>query len=67
MLIGLVRLPVRGFHPLWRAVPGASGRLASATAQSRNPERAGTRSVWALPRSLAATWGITFVFSSWGY
>ena len=24
-------------------------------------------SVWALPRSLATTYGITFVFSSWGY
>ena len=26
-----------------------------------------TGPVWALPRSLATTWGITVVFSSWGY
>ena len=31
------------------------------------PEVALTTSVWALPRSLATTWGITVVFSSSGY
>ena len=32
------------------------------------PKPHGARTmVWALPRSLAATCGITFVFSSWGY
>src|SRR4029078_9921968 len=39
---------------------------------SRNPNQATPAgyhalSVWALPRSLAATDGITLVFSSWGY
>ena len=32
--------------------------------QSYNPDVAVTTSVWAVPRSLAATGGITFVFSS---
>ena len=35
--------------------------------QSYNPEIAVTKSVWAIPRSLATTWGITIVFSSSGY
>ena len=39
---------------------------------SRNPAQATLAgyhacAVWALPRSLAATDGITLVFSSWGY
>ena len=34
---------------------------------SYNPGRALTRPVWAVPRSLAATCGITLVFFSWGY
>ena len=35
--------------------------------QSYNPRIAETTLVWANPRSLATTWGITFVFSSSGY
>ena len=35
--------------------------------QSYNPVEANTSTVWAMPRSLAATRGITFVFSSYGY
>ena len=48
-------------HPLAglsRTVP----LLASSRFCSPNPKE-----VWALPRSLAATYGITFVFSSSGY
>ena len=37
------------------------------TSWSYNPGAAGTVPVWAPPRSLATTCGITFVFSSWGY
>ena len=37
------------------------------TSWSYNPKAAGTVLVWAPPRSLATTCGITFVFSSWGY
>ncbi len=36
-------------------------------AQSYNPHPAVTEWVWALPRSLATTWGITVVFFSSGY
>jgi hypothetical protein len=35
--------------------------------QSYNPDNAVTSSVWASPRSLTTTWGITFVFFSCGY
>ena len=35
--------------------------------KSYNPNFAETKLVWAMPRSLATTCGITFVFSSWGY
>ena len=38
-----------------------------ATAWSYNPGAAETAPVWALPRSLATTCGITFVFFSCGY
>ena len=34
-----------------------------ATARSYNPAEAGTSAVWATPRSLATTWGITNLFS----
>jgi hypothetical protein len=35
--------------------------------QSYNPDLAVTKSVWANPRSLATTCGITVVFFSYGY
>ena len=35
--------------------------------RSYNPEGASTPAVWAAPRSLATTWGITFVFFSCRY
>ena len=38
-----------------------------ATAWSYNPGAAETAPVWAVPRSLATTCGITFVFFSYGY
>ena len=60
-------LRVRGFHALRPAFPGRSPVLALAISQSHNPAAALTATVWALPRSLAATCGITVVFSSCGY
>src|SRR5688572_9365755 len=70
-----------GCHLLWRSVPGPSARLVlcnfparpqSNHTTSRNPELATPAgyhagSVWAVPLSLAATDGIAFAFSSWGY
>ena len=35
--------------------------------RSRNPDTTEVVLVWATPRSLAATYGITIVFFSWGY
>ena len=55
-------LRVRGCHPLRRAFPDASARHLLAVPRSYNPARAGTRAVWAVPRSLATTGGITFCF-----
>ena len=55
-------LRVRGCHPLRRAFPDASARHLLAVPRSYNPARAGTREVWAVPRSLATTGGITFCF-----
>ena len=48
-----------------RSFQGRSTRLDESIMQSE-PQRASSL-VWALPRSLAATYGITFVFSSSGY
>ena len=56
---------IRGFHPLSLVFPGPfcypqKSFLRSEPRNARIP-------VWALPRSLAATYGITFVFFSSGY
>ena len=59
------RFHVRGFHSLWRDFPGPSTIFYTAISQSI-PRRART-TVWALPRSLAATYGIDVSFSSSGY
>ena len=42
-------------------------RVSSACRRPYNPARASTPAVWALPRSLAATWGVTVVFLSSAY
>ena len=62
-------LRVRGCHPLRPAFPGRSPRMPRAVARPLLPRARpeGRRPVWALPRSLATTGGITVVFSSWGY
>ena len=45
----------------------SSTRAQVSNIRSYNPARAVTLAVWAPPRSLAATWGITFVFFSSRY
>ena len=60
--LGLRSLHVRGFHPLRQDFPVPSVHDKSTTAQSYNPGVALTTPVWALPRSLATTGGITFCF-----
>jgi hypothetical protein len=59
--------PLRGSHPLRPGFPTGSCSLYKSTLQSYNPAPALTGAVWAFPRSLATTCGITIVFSSSGY
>jgi hypothetical protein len=75
----LIRL--QGFHLLWPAFPRRStgGRFsdslgapqstpaAPATPTLQRLRATDTASVWAVPRSLAATEGIAVAFLSWGY
>ena len=58
-------LHLRDFHPLWLVfpVPFCLARQSRPQSEPRNA----SIPVWAPPRSLAATCGITFVFSSSGY
>ena len=64
----LLALRLRDYHPLWYGFPGHFVfSLQIAVCRSYNPERAETLSVWAIPRSLATTWGVTIVFLSSGY
>ena len=58
---------IRGFHALWPAFPSSSSIKCMSTTLSYNPRHAETPLVWAPPRSLATTCGITFVFSSCRY
>ena len=65
ILLRLLGFRLRGSHPLWPVFPVPfhyphKSRMQSEPRDARTP-------VWALPRSLAATYGITVVFSSSGY
>ena len=64
-----IRFRVRGCHPLWPVFPnGSTSKLLydSHVKGPTTPPRK-TFAVWAIPRSLAATEGIDFSFSSSGY
>ena len=61
------RFQVLGFHDLWPNFPERSSNKLQSILLSYNPGHAVTPPVWALPRSLATTCGITVVFSSCGY
>ena len=65
ILLCLSRFRLRGFHPLWPVFPVPFHYLLKSFLQSE--PRCARTSVWALPISLAATFGITVVFSSSGY
>ncbi len=60
-------LRVRDYHSLWYNFPEISTSNLKSMLQSYNPNVAETTLVWALPRSIATTQGITIVFSSSGY
>ena len=58
---------IHGFHVLWPNFPESSSIKLKSMSPSYNPGHAVTPPVWALPRSLATTCGITVVFSSCRY
>ncbi len=60
-------LPVRGYHPVSPRFPAGSGSFCASCRGPTTPTRPVSHVVWALPRSLATTGGITIVFSSSGY
>ena len=62
ILLGFPSLRVPDFHRLWCDFPDTSPRYVLAVSQSYNPSPTGMGLVWALPRSLATTGGITFCF-----
>ena len=64
----LLTLRLRDYHPLWCRFPGGFDlSLQIAVCGPYNPVSAETLTVWANPRSLATTWGVTVVFLSSGY
>ena len=60
ILLALIRLRLRGSHPLWQAFPGLSAAFFAAMMQSE--PRSARTPVWALPVPLAATPGIILYF-----
>ena len=63
----IINLPLQGSHLLRPAFPDSSCSFNVSISQSYNPSLAATTLVWANPRSLATTYGITFVFFSSAY
>ena len=53
---------IRDYHPLWSTFPSGFCRHLTGSRRSYNPNHAETMLVWAVPRSLAATKGITNCF-----
>ena len=62
-----IRFQIHGFHVLWPNFPESSSTKLYSMSPSYNPGHAVTPPVWAVPRSLATTCGITVVFSSCRY
>ncbi len=62
----LIELRVRAYHPLWETFPGLSARVISLISSALQPQGVNPL-VWACPRSLAATDGISCDFFSSGY
>ena len=60
-------LRLQDYHPLWSPFPERSTRMNEPISWSYNPPRCCHREVWAVPRSLTTTWGITLVFFSCSY
>ena len=67
ILLWIIRFTRTGLSPSMAKLSNLFWFIKHSTAQSYNPTCAVTQMVWANPRSLAATYGITFVFFSYGY
>ena len=65
ILLCLSGFRLRGSHPFRPVFPGPFGYPFKSRMQSEPPSA--STQVWALPRSLAATYGIIVIFSSSGY
>jgi hypothetical protein len=65
-LLAPTLLRVRGYHPLWQIFPDPSARIVGRITKALQPREVNF-SVWADPRSLAATDGISFDFFSSSY
>ena len=67
ILLWISSLTRTGLSPSTATLSNVLWFVAHPMSQSYNPAPAATGTVWANPRSLATTNGITFVFSSSGY
>ena len=63
ILLVIVNVRLQDYHLLWFNFPEEFHFNYAYTLQSYNPTVAETTMVWAVPRSLATTWGITTLFS----
>ncbi len=64
--LGPASFPLRDCHSLWSRLPSRSGTNSESVLLVLQPRKVNL-SVWALPRSLAATTGIDVSFCSCGY
>ena len=62
ILVGFMKLRIPDYHRLRCDFPDTSAHLNLATSQSYNPDPTSMGTVWAVPRSLATTGGITSCF-----
>ena len=68
VLASLTSLPVRDYHPILFFFPENSSSYVNGTSPTLQPQSSRSyKLVWANPRSLATTYGITIVFFSSGY
>jgi hypothetical protein len=67
ILLSISLFACKGLSPSMATLSNVFQFIAHQMSQSYNPSHAVTWLVWANPRSLAATYGITFVFFSSGY
>src|ERR1700709_870471 len=59
----LLNLYLQGFHLLWLRFPARFGLMSTSKCSPTTPQQHAT-AVWALPFSLATTWGIIIIFFS---